>query len=241
MSISALLNPPQHKPEPEALSTDIQFSLQYDNPLQSHQSPQPLHPDNKLTPKRKSSLDKSSVDYRYERFENAPSTTTVRRDRRRAPRPKYMEEEMYFIWYHRIDLEEDWKECADAFNRQFPTQGRNVQGIQCKFYRFINSKRCPTVREQRRLKDDQLVGSRRPRAERLPKYGVIEWCNVWYPWMNADHAVPGLQVGPKATPVGRGDDQRTSYSRSSSEASSPDPYSPGSYSDETESQEEDAH
>lgn len=139
---------------------------------------------------------------------------------------------MYFIWYHRIDLEEDWKECAEAFNRQFPSpQGRNVQGIQCKFYRFINSKRCPTVREQRRLKDGELVTGRRSHGERLPQYGVVEWCNIWYPWMKPNHALPGVRPGPQA-PV----DRRVSYSGSSSEATTPEPYSPGSYSDDTESQ-----
>ncbi|CRG90577.1 hypothetical protein PISL3812_07621 [Talaromyces islandicus] len=214
MSISAVLNPPQ-KTESDVLPTNLQLSL---------------------------CMEKDSMNYRYENFDGATNTSSARRDRRRPPRPKYMEEEMYFIWYHRIDLEEDWKECADAFNRQFPSpQGRNVQGIQCKFYRFINSKRCPTVREQRRLKDGELITGRRGRGERLPQYGVVEWCNIWYPWMKAEHAVPGLRLGPQATPVGRLDDRRTSYSGSSSEATTPEPYSPGAYSDGTESQEEETH
>ena len=95
---------------------------------------------------------------------------------------------MYFIWYHRVDLEEEWKEVQDRFNQQFPTrQRRGFQGLQCKFYRFIKEKRCPAVREQRRISDGESPG-RGPKSELLPKYGVSQWCNVWYPWMRREHA-----------------------------------------------------
>ncbi|RJE22557.1 hypothetical protein PHISCL_05103 [Aspergillus sclerotialis] len=107
-------------------------------------------------------------------------------DRRRPPRPKYEEEEMYFIWYHRVDLGQEWKEVRECFNRQFPNRPREgFQGIQCKFYRFIKEKKCPTVREQRRMRDGEfLQGSQRDRS--APRFGVVEQVGVWYPWMRED-------------------------------------------------------
>ncbi|KAL4806437.1 hypothetical protein BDV18DRAFT_160505 [Aspergillus unguis] len=79
-------------------------------------------------------------------------------DRRRAPRPKYEEEEMYFIWYHRVDLGQEWREVRESFNRQFPQRQRaGFQGIQCKFYRFIKDKNVPTLREQRRMRDGEFL------------------------------------------------------------------------------------
>ncbi|KAL4938089.1 hypothetical protein BDV06DRAFT_201765 [Aspergillus oleicola] len=116
-------------------------------------------------------------------------------DRRRPPRPKYEEEEMYFIWYHRVDLCQEWKEVRESFNRQFPARQRSgFQGIQCKFYRFIKEKKCPTLREQRRMRDGEFL-----RQESVPmpastgsfhggapQFGVVEWMGVWYPWMKED-------------------------------------------------------
>jgi hypothetical protein len=88
----------------------------------------------------------------------------------RAPRPKYTTEQMHFIWYHRIDLDEHWEECLKAFNIQFSEKATR-EYIQRKLYRFIKKKKCPTVREQ----------------QRFPMYGVIFWCRVWYPWMKINN------------------------------------------------------
>jgi hypothetical protein len=130
-----------------------------------------------------------SGSYRYERFDSTSSGSISTTKRRRPPRPKYQEEEMFFIWYHRVDLEEEWKEVQDRFNQQFPTrQRRGFQGLQCKFYRFIKEKRCPAVREQRRLHDGEFTTRSSPKSEYLPKYGVVQWCGVWYPWMRQEHA-----------------------------------------------------
>ncbi|KAL1965006.1 hypothetical protein VTN77DRAFT_6206 [Rasamsonia byssochlamydoides] len=127
--------------------------------------------------------------YRYERFDSVSSTSTNQTESRRPPRPKYEEEEMYFIWYHRVDLEKEWKEVQECFNRQFPArQRRGFQGIQCKFYRFIREKRCPTVREQRRIRDGEFMARGRSRSGSLPRYGVVQWCGTWYPWMKPEHA-----------------------------------------------------
>ncbi|KAJ6041631.1 uncharacterized protein N7446_010489 [Penicillium canescens] len=107
-------------------------------------------------------------------------------DRRRAPRPKYKEEEMYFIWYHRVDLCLGWKEVRESFNRRFPTrQRRGFQGIQCKFYRFIKEKKCPTPREQCRMRNDEFLEEGAPIGAEsgASRFGVRGWTNVWYQWM----------------------------------------------------------
>lgn len=133
---------------------------------------------------------------------SATTPTSSSTDRRRPPRPKYEEEEMYFIWYHRVDLCQEWREVRECFNRQFPNRQRSgFQGIQCKFYRFIRDKKCPTLREQRRMRDGEFVsegGGTPPSSSSYnnsnnnhpivseigpPKFGVIEWMGVWYPWM----------------------------------------------------------
>ena len=117
------------------------------------------------------------------------SSSTNGTDRRRPPRPKYEEEEMYFIWYHRVDLCQEWKEVRESFNRQFPNrQRRGFQGIQCKFYRFIKEKKCPTLREQRRMRDGEFLreGAALGPDSGAPRFGVVEWAHVWYPWMRED-------------------------------------------------------
>lgn len=263
MSISALLNPQQQNANINAqqhpnlafrhMQTDDIHSNHYTQADYRHQTSNRIHHDIADD----SNKSQGAAGYRYERFDSVSSTSsTTVSERRRAPRPKYTDEEMYFIWYHRVDLDEDWRDCTDAFNKQFPGQGRserNTQGIQCKFYRFINAKKCPTVREQRRLKDGEFMAHGRSTRERLlPKFGVVEWCHVWYPWMRAEHAIAGLHPGPQIQPIEQGhqnqsnqkassdDKQMTrTYSRSSisssaasvvSSEASPEPYTPSSYS-----------
>ncbi|KAJ6118300.1 hypothetical protein N7471_013767 [Penicillium samsonianum] len=93
-------------------------------------------------------------------------------DLRRSPRPKYEEEEMDFIWYHRVDLCQQWKKVHESFNYQFPTRQRlGFQGLQSKFYRFIKQKKCPTPRELRRTRDCATFDSR----SYSPQFGVAEW------------------------------------------------------------------
>ncbi|KAJ5150859.1 uncharacterized protein N7482_010111 [Penicillium canariense] len=133
----------------------------------AHSSPDPYHP--------------------RERYDSVSSSSSNNgNDRRRPPRPKYEEEEMYFIWYHRVDLCQEWKEVRESFNQQFPSrQRRGFQGIQCKFYRFIKEKKCPTLREQRRMRDGEFMreGASMGAESGAPRFGVREWANVWYPWM----------------------------------------------------------
>lgn len=138
----------------------------------THSSPDPYHP--------------------RERYDSVSSSSSNNGDRRRPPRPKYEEEEMYFIWYHRVDLCQEWKEVRESFNRQFPSrQRRGFQGIQCKFYRFIKEKKCPTLREQRRMRDGEFLreGASMGAESGAPRFGVREWANVWYPWMGEDQEV----------------------------------------------------
>ncbi|KAJ5545203.1 hypothetical protein N7461_007507 [Penicillium sp. DV-2018c] len=137
--------------------------------------------------------------YRTQRFSsvssNLSNSSAEASDRRRPPRPKYEEEEMYFIWYHRVDLCQEWKEVREAFNRQFSArQRRGFQGIQCKFYRFIKEKKCPTLREQRRMRDGEFLRERGAASlsdhSRGPKFGVRQYSNVWYPWMRKEVDLP---------------------------------------------------
>ncbi|OJD19403.1 hypothetical protein AJ78_00673 [Emergomyces pasteurianus Ep9510] len=153
---------------------------------------------------RSSSANSSPGLYPRERFPSVSSGSSAIVERRRAPRPKYDEEEMYFIWYHRVDLRQEWKEVRESFNAQFPNrQRRGFQGIQCKYYRFIKEKNCPTLREQRRRRSGGNGGgsggsgengsenmssgsdgnSRSDFNEDLPQYGVIKWTGVRFPWM----------------------------------------------------------
>ncbi|KAL1977141.1 hypothetical protein VTN31DRAFT_3423 [Thermomyces dupontii] len=89
----------------------------------------------------------------------------------------YTKEEMCFVWYYRVDLGKTWKEVQRCFNRHFYHRGcpgRSIPSLQAKFYRFIKKKKCPTVLEQRRLRDGELEGCR-SRNDGLPAliFGVF--------------------------------------------------------------------
>lgn len=197
ISIDALLNPAESEEtgSQQPRTPDHQYHHGYQHGQFSpredfryrYEQTTPSHKEMALT--RQSGFDnRDSGQYRYERFDSVSSTSTNPTESRRPPRPKYDEEEMYFIWYHRVDLEKEWKEVQECYSRQFPgRQRRGIQGIQCKFYRFIKEKRCPTVREQRRLRDGEFMARGRSRCQSLPRYGVVEWCGAWYPWMKPEH------------------------------------------------------
>jgi hypothetical protein len=238
ISINALLNP--------QTESDVQQRDRSHRPTeQDYFGPsfQPVryHPAQTSPDYEDSALDRQSESdntqrYRYERFDSVSSSSTNPAERRRPPRPKYDEEEMYFIWYHRVDLEEEWKEVQERFNRQFPRRGRaerNTQGIQCKFYRFIKYKNCPNVREQRRTKDGQFFA--RERARELPDYGVVQWCGLWFPWMKPEHATPGLRSADRSS-FAEDKDKRLAYAASSAGPWSPETFTPQSSSDSTLSQ-----
>ncbi|KAH2997498.1 hypothetical protein KXV72_009362 [Aspergillus fumigatus] len=129
---------------------------------------------------RPRSVDSSPDPYSRDRYDSVSSSSSNAAERRRPPRPKYEEEEMYFIWYHRVDLCQEWKEVRENFNRQFPNrQRRGFQGIQCKFYRFIKEKKCPTLREQRRMRDGEFLREGSTMIDSgAPRFGVVEWAQV---------------------------------------------------------------
>lgn len=125
---------------------------------------------------------------RGDRFPSVSSSSSAAQEqRRRPPRPKYDEEEMYFIWYHRVDLRQEWRLVRENFNAQFPDRQRSgFQGIQCKFYRFIKEKKCPTLRDQKQRENQQRGrgGSRsHSPTDEYPAYGVVNWTGNWFPWM----------------------------------------------------------
>ncbi|EER24154.1 hypothetical protein CPC735_055240 [Coccidioides posadasii C735 delta SOWgp] len=148
----------------------------------SNLSPIDTRPDRSV--QRSGSASSSPSPYRRDRFPSVSSGSSTIVERRRPPRPKYEEEEMYFIWYHRVDLNQEWKQVRESFNAQFPNRQRNgFQGIQCKYYRFIKEKKCPTLREQRRIRNGDGGGIKHGPNDDSPAYGVIRWCRVWFPWM----------------------------------------------------------
>lgn len=84
---------------------------------------------------------------------------------------------MYYIWYHYIDLDKEWSECRRAYNHQFPSSNpRNVPGLQCKFYRFLRKRTPVSSKKHKNTAKTELF-----------KYGVVNWCKVWYPWMRPEH------------------------------------------------------
>ncbi|PYH67186.1 uncharacterized protein BO88DRAFT_445159 [Aspergillus vadensis CBS 113365] len=119
------------------------------------------------------------------RYNSVSSSFSNTAGRRRPPRPKYKEEEIYFIWYHRVDLCQGWEEVRKNFNKQFPSRQRwGIQGIQYRFYRFIKNKKCPTLREQQHLRNGGFIRARAglPDSGSL-RFGVVDRVGIWYPWM----------------------------------------------------------
>jgi hypothetical protein len=91
---------------------------------------------------------------------------------RRAFRPTYSEEEVNFIWYHRIDLGYDWQDINHAYNAQFPDRPRSgFGGIQCKYYRYCEEFGVPKVRNRNRA------------ASAIKEYGMRSRTGLTYPWM----------------------------------------------------------
>lgn len=197
MSIDALLNPTESDgSESKQQTLGLQYYGHY--PLIPYHHHHPQYQDSRYYPEKSLTIHEQSCStyspgsaqsspgpYKCERSNSVSSKSTTVAQRRRPPRPKYEEEEMYFIWYHRVDLSQEWKEVRESFNRQFPTrQRRGFQGIQCKFYRFIKEKKCPTLREQRRMRDSEFISQNGSNCHEVrPRFGVVQWAGVWYPWM----------------------------------------------------------
>ena len=100
---------------------------------------------------------------------------------RRANRPKYSVEEEAFIWFHRVDLDQEWDTVVRAFNRQFRrSHRRDKSGLECKLYRVLNHYGVPQIREWRR-RGNRMV------QEVTTYYGIIESTDIRYPWMGPRH------------------------------------------------------
>jgi hypothetical protein len=95
------------------------------------------------------------------------------RRKRREFRHPYQQEEVHFIWYHRVDLAMEWPELREAYTRQFPDRRRNgYQGMQCKYYRCTDASGIPKSRERNRSSQTaKLYGLRAKRPD------------LWYDWM----------------------------------------------------------
>ncbi|OAP59057.1 hypothetical protein AYL99_06355 [Fonsecaea erecta] len=117
---------------------------------------------------------------------NESTTSGSKRGRRpRLPCKKYELEQAYFIWYHRIDLRENWDNVEQEFHRQFG-EARKKAGLQCKFYRVLGEANVEKIREQAR---SQL----RLRGDKFNKYGVVQRTARRFPWMRPeDQLIPPL-------------------------------------------------
>lgn len=119
-------------------------------------------------PSRQTSISPSA---RNRRRLPASSRPSGPRERRQF-RPTYLDEEVYFIWYYRIDLGYDWQDLATAYNAQFPDRTRvGFGGIQCKYYRYCEEFGIPKVRNRNRS------------ASAVQEYGMRSRTGRSYPWM----------------------------------------------------------
>ncbi|KIW63480.1 hypothetical protein PV04_10312 [Phialophora macrospora] len=118
----------------------------------------------------------------------APSPTSQQRVRHRRCRlhtKKYDPEQAYWIWYHRIDLGEEWDEVIEKYSVQFG-EPRGKSGIQTKYYRVLNEHRVEAVRLQRK-------GRKKKRRAPGNTFGVVQRTTERFAWMRpADQRKPPL-------------------------------------------------
>ncbi|KAL6249883.1 hypothetical protein RBB50_003739 [Rhinocladiella similis] len=102
------------------------------------------------------------------------------------PREKYTEEKMFFVWYHRVDLDMPWDKVTDAYNCFFP-EDRRKGGLQCRFYRALDQYNVQKIRQQAR--------HGRIRGGLIEKFGVLDCTNRRFTWMLPEHlADPGVPI-----------------------------------------------
>lgn len=115
----------------------------------------------------------------------------------RAPRPKYEEQQAFFIWYHRTDLSEPWDQVLREFGRQFHHR-RPKGGLQCKFYRLLEEWNVEKVRIQNRHARDSP-------KDRVGAFGVVQRTTKRFSWMRPHHYIspplPQFSIQPPASPV----------------------------------------
>lgn len=104
--------------------------------------------------------------------QGSPSLRASGNRERRQFRPTYLDEEVFFIWYYRIDLGYEWQEISHAYNAQFPHRKRDgFGGMQCKYYRYCEGSGIPKVRDRDRA------------APQVLEYGMRARTGLTYPWM----------------------------------------------------------
>lgn len=127
----------------------------------------------------------------------APFRATKRAPNTRAPRPKYEEQQAFFIWYHRTDLSEPWDQVLLEFSRQFHHR-RPKGGLQCKFYRLLKEWDVEKVRVQNRHARDSP-------KDRVGAFGVVERTPRRFEWMRPHHynspPLTQFSTQPPASPV----------------------------------------
>lgn len=105
------------------------------------------------------------------------------------PRQKYKEEQLFFIWYHRIDLDLSWNQVRRMYVRHWHEK-RPKSGLQCKFYRILEQYNVEKVRGQSR-KDPKARGARVPNGR---NYGVVATTGRVYDWMQPRHKLQALKA-----------------------------------------------
>ncbi|KAL8802049.1 MAG: hypothetical protein Q9182_004062 [Xanthomendoza sp. 2 TL-2023] len=152
---------------------DLLNPVREDNRSAIHQPEQHLDyagSDHGRSSSRQSSIDRESLVSAQSRT-SGDHRSPPRGHGRREFRPTYTEEEVHFIWYHRVDLGWEWKEVLNAFHSQFPGRLRGASGIQCKYYRHLEGHGIPQVRQRDR------------KAMASQEYGIRARTGLWYPWM----------------------------------------------------------
>ncbi|KIW93081.1 uncharacterized protein Z519_05686 [Cladophialophora bantiana CBS 173.52] len=81
----------------------------------------------------------------------------------------YTEEHGFFVWYHRVDLGEDWRVVGKEFWEKFG-KGRALVALQGLYYGFSKRKGV----KSRRIRPDS----------RVPR--MVEWTHKRYSWMRPE-------------------------------------------------------
>lgn len=171
MSISSLLNDHDHHHRSEANALDALLGL----------GQRPLPSNNLLDTAAMYPSVPQHLAYRpYGGSMSAADTSMSRRgSAARAPRPKYSDDQGYFIWYHRTDLAEPWDRVLQEFAKQF-NHRRPKGGLQCKFYRLLGDWGVEKVREQARQSQSRS-------RDRVGQYGLVQRTTLRYDWMQPEH------------------------------------------------------
>ncbi|KAI9809555.1 MAG: hypothetical protein M1827_006790 [Pycnora praestabilis] len=134
-----------------------------------------------------------SVEYSYyDGIRQSSSSESEASSReRRDPRPKYKDEEIYFIWYYREDLGLDWPEVTKEYNARFAH--REEGGIQCRYYRYLDKKGIAKLRQRPKSKGE------RPGLKY--EYGLKQWLAQNHPglnftWMREEDRIRSGPVAP---------------------------------------------